>query len=228
MISAQEETPLVGNVFTEVPPTTRAQAALDALREAILDGRLTPGSPIIQTDVARQLGISRAPLREALRLLEEEGLVVNVPFRGVVVSTLDRRALDELCSLRNLIERFAAQRVIERASDEDLLQLEAIIARMEQHAALDDIDAVDQDDVAFHATLLELADHDLLLQVWRTHAAQIRRAMALRNRLNRDPQRLVALHRPILDALRRRDLAAAEARLAEHGTDLVATLLGDE
>ena len=219
---------MAGNVFTEVPPTTRAQAALDALRAAILDGRLSPGSPIIQADVARQLGISRAPLREALRLLEEEGLVVNVPFRGAVVSTLDRRALDELCSLRNLVERFAAQRVIERASDEDLLRLEEILARMEHHAALDDIDAVDQDDIAFHTTLLELADHDLLLTVWKTHAAQIRRAMALRNRLNRDPQRLVALHRPIVDALRIRDAAAAEACLAKHGTDLVATLLGDE
>lgn len=210
------------------PATTRAQAALEVLRAAILEGQFAPGAPINQLEIAQQLGISRAPLREALRLLEEEGLVVNVPFRGAMVSKIDRRSLSELCSLRNLIERFAAQRVIERASDEDLRQLSGIIEQMERHAEAGDIDRVDEDDIAFHATLLELADHHLLLQVWRTHAAQIRRAMTLRNRLNRDPYRIVALHRPILDALLNRDLGAAEACLLEHGTDLVDTLLGDE
>jgi DNA-binding GntR family transcriptional regulator len=163
-------------------------------------------------------------LREALRELEEEGLVVNIPFRGAFVSTIDRRSIDELCSFRNLIERFAVQRVIDLATDEDLARLRAIIERMEEHADQDDVDAVDHDDIAFHTTICQLADHRLLLQVWQTYAPQIQRAMALRNKINRDAHRIVALHRPILDAILRRDAAAAQACYAEHGTDLVATL----
>jgi DNA-binding GntR family transcriptional regulator len=214
--------------LSEVRAEPLSALVLRTLREAIVEGRLAPGEAIVEVHLSRQLGVSRAPLREALRQLEEEGLVVSVPFRGTVVSTIDRRSLDELCSLRNLIERFAVQRVIERATDEDLTRLQTIVDSMERHAELGDIDAVDQDDIAFHATLLELADHTLLLQVWSTYAAQIRRAMRLRNRLNRDPARIVALHRPILDALWNRDLAAAAACLADHGTDLVETLISNE
>jgi DNA-binding GntR family transcriptional regulator len=216
-----------GELFTEMRRTTRASAAGDALREAILEAKLPPGAPIIQAEVARQLGISRAPLREALRELEEEGLVVNIPFRGTFVSTIDRRSLDELCSFRNLIERFAVQRVIERASDDDLARLREIVERMQAHADQGDIDAVDRDDVSFHTTVCELADHNLLFQVWKTYAPQIQRAMALRNKVNSDAHRIVALHRPILEAILRRDAAAAQACYAEHGTDLVATLFGD-
>src|SRR4051812_17670668 len=139
--------------------TTRASAARDTLRQAILEAHLPPGAPVIQSEVARQLGISRAPLREALRELEEEGLIVNIPFRGAFVSTIDRRSLDELCSFRNLIERFAVERVIERASDDDLARLSDIVERMQAHADQGDIDAVDQDDVLFHTTICQLADH---------------------------------------------------------------------
>lgn len=208
--------------------TTRASAARDTLRRAILEAQLPPGSPIIQSEVARQLGISRAPLREALRELEEEGLIVNIPFRGAFVSTIDRRSLDELCSFRNLIEQFAVERVIARASDEDLARLSEIVERMQAHADQGDIEAVDQDDVLFHTTICELADHNLLFQVWRTYAPQIQRAMALRNKVDKDAQRIVGLHRPILAAILRRDSAAAQACYANHGTDLVAILFGDE
>ena len=216
------------DVFTAMQRTTRASAALDTLRKAILEARLAPGTPLIQADIARQLGISRAPLREALRELEEEGLVVNVPFRGAMVSLIDRRALDELCSFRNLIERFAVQRAIELASDADLDRLRAIVDRMRAHAAAGEVDAVDEDDIAFHTAICELADHRLLLQVWQTYAAQIQRAMTLRNQVNRDVRRIVDLHQPILDAILRRDIEAAQACYAEHGMDLVATLFGDD
>jgi DNA-binding GntR family transcriptional regulator len=219
---------LATELFSEIERTTRASAALETLRKAILEARLPPGASIIQSEIARQLGISRAPLREALRELEEEGLVVNVPFRGTFVSTIDRRSVDELCSFRNLIERFAVQRAIERGSDDDLAGLSEIIARMEEHAERGDIDAVDQDDVAFHTLICTLADHCLLLQVWQTYAAQVQRAMALRNKINSDVRRIVGLHRPILDAILRRDVAAAQACYAEHGTDLVAALFGDD
>jgi DNA-binding GntR family transcriptional regulator len=215
-------------LLDEMQRTTRASAAREALRQAILDGRLAPGAPLNQADIARQLGISRAPLREALRELAEEGLVVNIPFRGAFVSTIDRRALDELCSLRNLIERFAVQRVIERASGADLDRLREIIARMEEAADRGDVEAVDREDIAFHTAICELSDHHLLLQVWQIYAGQIRRAMVLRNKVNRDPRRIVALHRPILEAIIRRDVPAAQAQYAKHGTDLVATLFDDE
>jgi DNA-binding GntR family transcriptional regulator len=214
--------------FNEIQRTTRASAALKTLRQAILEARLAPGTPLLQAELARQLGISRAPLREALRELEEEGLVVNVPFRGAFVTTVDRRSLDELCGFRNLIERFAVERATACASDVELEHLRDLVDEMQRHANAGDSDAVDAADIAFHTAICELADHQLLLQVWHTYAPQIQRAMALRNKVGRDPQRIVDMHRPIVEAILRRDAAAAVACFAEHGTDLVSTLFGND
>jgi DNA-binding GntR family transcriptional regulator len=86
------------------------QKIVDVLRDAILSGELKPGQALVETTLASQLGVSRAPLREALRTLGKDGLVETVPYRGTTVKTLSRKDVEEIYSLRGLHEAFAAER----------------------------------------------------------------------------------------------------------------------
>ncbi len=120
----------MGSLFSEVQPKPLSDLALEHVREAIVDGRFPPDASINQAELAKQLGISRAPLREALHMLQQEGLVENQPFPGTIVTPLTAESLQELQSLLRLLEKFAAEQVLERATDADLAILEEIVVEM--------------------------------------------------------------------------------------------------
>jgi DNA-binding GntR family transcriptional regulator len=214
----------MGSIFSEVQPKPLSDIALEHVREAIVDGRFPPGASINQAELAKQLGISRAPLREALQMLQQEGLVENQPFRGTVVTPLTAESLRELQSLRRLLETFAAEQVLERATDADLAILEGIVAEMAGSVTAGDLDAVNDADIRLHSKIIELSGHSLLVKVWGTYVQQIRRALSLRNRANVDLTPLAQMHREFVDALVRRDVDAVRRFYAVHGSDLATTI----
>ena len=122
-------------VFKQVPHKSLREAALAAIRQAISRGDLKPGQRLVESDVAEQMGISRAPVREALRQLETEGLVVSEPHRGTFVAEVSATDLWEIYTLRAAIERLAVRLVTEKASAEMLAQLQQAVADMAQAAA---------------------------------------------------------------------------------------------
>ena len=92
---------------------TLVTSAVQAVRESIYDGRLGPGARLVEADLAQQLGISRGPLREALHLLGKEGLVVTIPRHSKFVQNVDSRSVDEVYSLRKILEAYAVERAAE-------------------------------------------------------------------------------------------------------------------
>ncbi|MEZ4671421.1 MAG: GntR family transcriptional regulator [Anaerolineae bacterium] len=88
------------------------ERVLDALRDAIISGELKPGQDLVETELAASLGVSRAPLREALQILSSEGLVETIPYTGTTVKRLTRTDIEELYSLRSVLETFAIRRII--------------------------------------------------------------------------------------------------------------------
>jgi DNA-binding GntR family transcriptional regulator len=197
----------------------------ERLSEAIVSGRLKPGAPIVQSQLAAELGVSRAPLREALNKLEEEGLVVNVPYKGTIVALLDRRDVEELRSLRLVMEEFAASLLIEHLTDGDLAALEEIFEEMKDAAERGVEEDFDVADLKFHSKIFELSRHGLLFEIWKMYEKRFRRVMSLRNKINRDLNKLVGMHVDILEALRKRDMAAIEEFYASHGADLTEVLV---
>src|SRR5688572_13387903 len=135
---------------------------LRTLREAIVEGRLAPGEAINEAQLSRQLGVSRAPVREALRWLEKDGLVANVPYRGAIVTPLTERSVKELQSFRRLLEVFAAEQVIARATDADIASLEALVAAIERCAESGDLHCMNDADVRFHTRIIELSGNELV------------------------------------------------------------------
>lgn len=207
--------------FTNAPLRLRIASVL---REAILDGDLRPGTPLVETALAERLEVSRAPVREAIRILAEEGLIETAPYRGSRVRPIERRDVEEVYELRGLHETFAVARIIERSDACDLSELEATCGRMSEHASRGDMRAVSAEDDRFHRLLIEAADHRLLLSIWTQLALRARQIMSLRNLQLKDPQQVATNHAGIVDALKARRLETALERVREHvreGTMLV-------
>lgn len=189
---------------------------LDALRDAIVSAELKPGEPLIELELSAQLGVSRAPLREAIQILSREGLVETIPYRGAIVRNLSRRDIEELYSLRSVLESFAVQRIIERNDAEQVTRLRAVFESMLTAAQGGDLKAVNNIDREFHDTLIELSDHNLLVMTWSSVSMRVRQVMALRNRRNSDITRIAYNHLPIIEAIEKADETEALRLIREH------------
>jgi DNA-binding GntR family transcriptional regulator len=209
--------------LTEIRGEPLSAIVLRTLREAIVEGRLAPGEPVVEAQLSRQLGVSRAPLREALRSLENEGLVVSTPWRGAIVAPLTERGVTELQAFRRLLEGFAAEQVLAR-NDADISTLDALVVEMERCAEAGDLACMNEADVRFHTQIVEMSGNALLLDVWRSYVSPIRRALALRNRANSDLDSIVTMHRTLIAAFAARDLDAVRECYRTHGADVVIAL----
>ena len=192
-----------------------ADQVRDHLLEGILTGRLPPHSRIVETQVARELGTSQAPVREALRSLEGIGVVQISPFRGARVRRPTREQLLEAYLVRAALETLGARLAVPRMSDHDLAELLAYGEAMEVAAAAGDGRAVAEADARFHGRIVALADNPTLLWVWQSLQPYSRTYISL-SVPGADPEWSAHLHTPILEALRRRDAEAVARAIETH------------
>ena len=144
-----------------------AEAAVERLREAIIMGELTPGTPLRLEDLARSLGMSISPIREAVRQLEALGLAEHVPHHGAKVMGLDVEELRELFSIRLALETLAVRRAAELFSAEDAEAAAARLADYHEVRQAGDTRAAVREHTAFHFTLYEAARSSWLLRLIR-------------------------------------------------------------
>ena len=151
------------------PPISRnaSAAASEVIREAIIEGRLAPGQRLKEEELARELGISRTPVREALVILEGEGLVESVPKRGASVRSYAVDDLDDMYQLRALLEGYAARRAAMRIPEEDVGLLEQSCARFDRLRAEDDLLDLVKENLFFHNVILEAAASERLTRMVR-------------------------------------------------------------
>jgi DNA-binding GntR family transcriptional regulator len=191
-------------------------AATELIREAIVDGRLEPGRRLKEEELARELGISRTPIREALLMLQAEGLVDAIPNRGAMVSVHTPEDLDDLYQLRALLEGYAARRAATRISDTQVEVLRESCARFDRLDPDTDLREVVRENMLFHSTIFEAAGSSRL-------ESMVRRVVELplvyKSYIwySPDQQRIsVHYHRQIANALAARDAERAELIMKEH------------
>lgn len=204
--------PVYADGFDHQPLRTVVAAAL---RDAILDGRLKPGTSLVEKAIAEDFQISRAPVREAIRMLSEEGLVESVPYKGSRVRRLRRRDVHEVYAIRGLLERFALELVLAKGPV-DTTHLDEICREMEQAAQLDDARALNEADQRLHRSLIEMADQELLLNLWTQIELRARQIMALRNDQMGDPTTIAANHRDIVAAIAEGDGERSKRLIDDH------------
>ncbi len=195
--------------------TVLADQVRDRILEGILDGHYPPDSRIVETQVARELGTSQAPVREALRGLEGLGFVEITPFRGARVRRPSRREIIEAYGVRSALESLAARLAVPRLTDADLLEFTALFEAMGSAAAADDGHALAEADARFHARIVEIADNATLAKVWGSLEPLSRTYLTLAAP-GADPAWSAGLHEPILAALNGRDPDAVAAALQSH------------
>lgn len=147
-------------------PRVLRQEVLGALRGAILAREIQPGMRLLESEVAMRMGVSRAPVREAIRQLEQEGLVEFFPHRGAVVIGLPDDEIDAVYELRALVEAKAIARACGRAEASDLDELDHIVEEMRDAHARRDIDELAEADLRFHGAIVALSGFGLLRHVW--------------------------------------------------------------
>ncbi len=194
--------------------------AMASLRHAIILGELTPGQRLVESSLAAKLKISRGPLREALQFLEQEGLVVTLPRRGRFVRSADIRTLEEVYSLRRVLEPFAAARALAAWTDESHARMKGALDRLAEASRSASMRLVAERDIEFHTTLIELADHQLLWRTWNDSVAgNLHLLLNLTTPTHVSLDEPVRRHAVILDGLVAGDLAALRAEIENHIDD---------
>ncbi|MEW5992333.1 MAG: GntR family transcriptional regulator [Chloroflexota bacterium] len=192
-----------------------AEQVKDRLLQDILSGRYPSHSRIVETRVARELGTSQAPVREALRGLEALGVIEILPFRGARVRHPSRHELLEAYAVRSELEALGARLGVPRMTDADLAEIEALLAAMERAADGGDRHEVAVADATFHSRLLRLAGNATLERVWRSLEPFSRTYITL-VAPGADTHWTAGLHPGIVEALRTRDPERVVAALRDH------------
>ncbi len=201
---------------SRIAPLALYQEVAERLRERIFSHDLPPGTWVDEQALAEQYGISRTPLREALKVLASEGLVTLKPRRGCYVTEISERDLDEVFSIMALLEGDCARAVASRATEPELAELQRIHRELEDAAAARDINRFFEANQAFHHALQTIADNHWLLHVIEDLRKVIKlsrhHSLFSEGRLEQS----LAEHRAILDALVARDADGAEQHMRTH------------
>jgi len=186
------------------------------LRRDILRGKLAPDSPIKERDNAAELGVSRTPMREAIRILAQEGLVTLRPSRSPIVARPTFKELSDQIAVMLVLEKMCGELACVNATKADFAELQAINQRIS--AVYDQADPLDlfEIDMSFHMAIAKAARNQALYDTHRAFLARLWRARFLAARQKRNRARVVGHHNAILDALMARDVAAVRAAIDQH------------
>lgn len=204
-------------------PATAGTRAYHALRQAIIQLQLRPGYLLSETEVARQLGVSRQPVREAFIKLAEVGLLEVRPQRGTIVKLISIRDVGDARFLREAIELAVVRQATSDASTRDLADLDAIIAAQRALGEGDNVAFLRLDE-AFHQRLARSAGREHAWRVLENLKAQMDRVRFLSLPDATPLETIVAQHARILEGVRRREAAVAEAAMREHLSEIFASI----
>ncbi len=184
----------------------------NTLRQAILTGELKPGERLMEIHLANMLGVSRTPIREAIRKLELEGLVTMIPRRGAEVAQITEKSMSDVLEVRRAMDALCAELACERITEEDLERLKEACGRFEQATGTKDVKKVAQADVELHDIILQATGNSRLIQLVNNLSEQMYRYRFEYIKDISQHERLVEEHRMIYESLVSRDKErAAEA-----------------
>lgn len=185
------------------------------IEESIMNGSIKRGDKIIETKIARQLGVSQSPVREAIRELEIMGLVENQPYKGTIVKDLTPKDIYDAYIVRGYFEGLAAREAIKNITDEDIAELQEIVKKMDGDIKKRDYNEYIKHDIEFHEKILQISDNETLIMVSKvTNLSGWTYVTA--NFLQKNKPRIITEHAPIIKYLIARDADGAEAAMKQH------------
>ena len=194
--------------------TVLREQVKDLLLQRIASGELKPGERLVETRIASELGTSQAPVREALRDLEQLRLVESEPFKGARVRAFGNAELVEVYPVRAVLEELAAKEATKRLAG-DVTALEAEVEAMRAAARRGDVNTLTRHDIAFHRLIVEAAGNPVLEQCWKSLGVEGRITITLYGTYV-EPREAAELHVPLLEAIRSGRPGAAGRAARKH------------
>lgn len=204
---------------------TLVDQVVDTIVEATATGVFLPGDRIVEAEVARALNVSRVPVREALRILESQGIVVNTRYRGMRLMDVSVDRLEKILKVRLALETLAAREVLEKLKDDPgvLAPLDRVVDDLHRAAERDDSYEVARLDTEFHRVLCKISGNDVLLQLWEPLSRQLTIIFGL-STLQKGLDAIVSEHDSLLKSIKAADMAALEHVMKEHILDYTQAL----
>jgi DNA-binding GntR family transcriptional regulator len=196
--------------------TTTPAGVYRVLRTAILEGAVPPGGQLNESQIAADLGISRSPLREALTRLEEEGLLVKIPFRGAFVVEVSAEDIAEIASIRLLVEPYAAELSAEALRGPERPRLMQTIKVLHQATKKNDIPGSIDAHLQFHRLFYEFSGHRMLQGLWNGWENKLRLYLSVDHRSYSDPHDIAVEHEKLATAALEGDVDVFRRELADH------------
>jgi len=208
---------MIRSPLPSLTPSPMRRQASDALRAAIIAGELRPGDRLVELDLAARLGISRSPVREAIRDLETAGLVRSLPYKHSEVLGVSQEEIEEiLVPLRLTLETFAFRKALPLLAASDFDALEALVGQMRRAGADGDAAALALADARFHELVIERSGQPHCLQIWRTIEPRVTAYFRRDAAAHDDASDVAAQHEQLLRALVAREEAPLLDLLEQH------------
>ena len=188
----------------------------NTLRQAILKGELKPGERLMEIALAERLGVSRTPIREAMRKLELEGLVVMIPRRGAQVANITEKDLNDVLEVRIALENMAIKKACQNMTEDSMSKLWVAAKAFERTTAEGDLVKMAEADVAFHEIIYQASDNRRLIQVLNNLREQIYRYRVEYLKEEETRNLLVREHEEMTRAIRERDVKNAQRIAYQH------------
>ncbi|MEU6609244.1 GntR family transcriptional regulator [Streptomyces shenzhenensis] len=189
----------------------------DLLRQAIVDGDLEPNERVVESEIARRLGVSQAPVRDAVKQLAREGLLMHVPRRGHFVVEISSQDAEYARQVREPLERLAAQLATEHITDDQLRELDATVERMHAAVAANDVGRFRDADIEFHTLVSQAAGNPFLARMWEVIEPSLRALRAISDPLfEGDWHAMADEHGRLVNLLRAGDTEQAAEAFADH------------
>ena len=200
------------------PNPGMAERAAEAIVLGVAAGALQPGQRLVEVELARILQMSRVPLREALKILEAQGIVESAPHRGTRLATFDENRIDEICEARLALERIAVKGAIAAYKREPALvsRLDRILAQMERAARHLEWMEVSRSDLDFHREIARVSGNAIVQKLWEGLARHVLIVFGKEIRSERDAKMIVRQHRKLRDMLAAGKAKAADDELDQH------------
>ena len=208
-----------------IPRKALHEEAIDRLRDLIVQGELPPGARLNERVLCEKLGISRTPLREAIKLLAAEGLVDLLPNRGAIVAALDTGRLSETLQVMGALEGLAGELACRRASEARIAEIRRLHEKMLAMHGRGDLAGYFRHNQAIHQSIVEASGNPVLANLYRQLNATARRARYMANLSKERWDAAVREHEAILTALEARDVRALKRLLRDHLANKLASVM---
>lgn len=195
------------------------QTAYNDIRDAIIRGNLQPGTRLNESEIADQMGISRGPIREAIRLLEQEGLVISHPYRATIVAEVSEDEVKKVfVPIRRIIETYASQIAAKNLNDEDFKYLYTIIDKMKGASINDNLQLISELDLKLHRYIVEKSGVQSIISIWNSISGKIHIRFLIQGIKHDTFQAVVEEHIEYIELLREGDEKKIEKHLNTHIT----------